>query len=377
MRVLHVGKYYPPRWGGMETVLKDICETISSQVDLRVVVANDKPLREEEVSTGFRLTRLANWRTLYSQPLTPGLWPILRREPAEIVHLHEPNPLALAFYLFAGHKGRLVIHYHSDIVRQRKLKWLYRPILELGLRRAEAIIAGSRELIDHSPILRRYRDKCRVIPFGIDLRPFLAINPEERPGTQTLRVLSVGRLSYYKGFRYLIKSMQGWEGELTIAGDGEQRAELESLARRLGLARRVHFLGRVGNSELLRCYRESDVFCLPSCAPSEAFGLVMVEAMGAALPVVSTDLPTGVRAVNLHGETGLVVPPADSEALAGAIRSLQASEERRRQMGINGRRRAQQRFSREVMAGSILRLYMAVASRQPGGIPRLQEEPEP
>lgn len=377
MRVLHVGKYYPPRWGGMETVLKDICETISSRVALRVVVANDKPRREEDVSSGFRLTRLANWRTIFSQPLIPGLWPILRREQAEIVHLHEPNPLALIFYLLAGHQSRLVIHYHSDIVRQRKLKWIYRPILELGLRRATAVIAGSRELIDHSPILRRHRGKCLVIPFGIDLRPFLAIDPAARPRTETLRVLSVGRLSYYKGFRYLIESMPGGEGELTIAGDGEQRAELESLVKRLGLAHRVHFLGRVGSSDLLRCYREADVFCLPSCAPSEAFGLVMVEAMGAGLPVVSTDLPTGVRAVNVHGETGLVVAPADAEALAGAIRSLQASEGRRRQMGINGRRRAQQRFSREVMADSILNLYKAMDSRSPGGVPLFQEEPEP
>lgn len=366
-RVLHVGKYYPPRWGGMETVLKDICETIAARVQLRVVVANESPRQEEDRSAGFHLTRLATWRTLCSQPLTPGLWGLLRRERAEIVHLHEPNPLALALFLLARHQGRLVIHYHSDIVRQRKLKWLYRPILELGLSRAGAIIAGSRELIDSSPVLARHRAKCLVIPFGIDLRPFLALDPHVRAAAPGRRVLAVGRFSYYKGFQFLIESMTHWDGELTLVGDGELRAELEAAARRLGVAARVHFTGRVGEEELIRRYREADLFCLPSCERSEAFGLVMVEAMGAALPVVSTDLPTGVRAVNQHGETGLVVAPGEPSALGAAISSLLGDPERRLRMGLAGRERAVRLFSREAMAESILRLYAAVAPPEAGG----------
>ncbi|MBK7927036.1 MAG: glycosyltransferase [Bryobacterales bacterium] len=360
-RVLHVGKYYPPRWGGMETALKDICETLAPRVDLRVVVANDAPRQEEDRSSGFHLTRLATWRTLFSQPLTPGLWRLLRRERAEIVHLHEPNPLALALFLLARHRGRLVIHYHSDIVRQRKLKWLYRPILELGLSRAGAIIAGSRELIDGSPVLARHRAKCLVIPFGIDLRPFLPLDAQARAAAPGRRVLAVGRFSYYKGFQFLIESMAHWEGELTLVGDGELRAELEATARRLGVEARVHFTGRVSQEELVRHYREADLFCLPSCERSEAFGLVMVEAMGAALPVVSTDLPTGVRAVNQHGETGLVVAPGEPSALGAAISSLLGDPERRLRMGLAGRERAVRLFSREAMAESILRLYAAVA----------------
>jgi len=360
IKVLQIGKYYPPRWGGMETVLKDICETISHHVELSVVVANDKDCLEEDNAAGFHLTRLANWRTLCSQPITPGLWSALRRKPAAIVHLHEPNPLALALFLVTGHRGRLVIHYHSDIVRQWKLKWLYRPILKRGLRRAEAIIAGSQELIDGSDVLRNWREKCFVIPFGIDLRPFLELNPASRRGASRRRVLAVGRLSYYKGFQFLIESMPLWDGELTLVGDGEMRGELVALIGRLGLASRVHLKGRVDSTELLRCYQEADVFCLPSCERSEAFGLVMVEAMGAGLPVVSTDLPTGVRAVNRHRETGLVVQPGDPRALAQAFQSLFSDEETRLAMGAAGRERAQRLFSREVMADSILRLYRAV-----------------
>ncbi|MEP7361853.1 MAG: glycosyltransferase [Acidobacteriota bacterium] len=360
IKVLQIGKYYPPRWGGMETVLKDICETLSPRVELSVVVANDRGRREEDRSAGFHLIRLPTWRTLFSQPITPGLWAALRSKPAEIVHLHEPNPLALSLYLLARHRGRLVIHYHSDIVRQRKLKWFYGPVLERGLRRAEAIIAGSQELIDGSTVLAKWRDKCLVIPFGIDLRPFLQLNATQRRGSRRRQVVAVGRFSYYKGFQFLIESMRMWDGELSLVGDGEMRGELEAQVARLGLAHRVHLQGRVDAAELLRCYQDADVFCLPSCERSEAFGLVMVEAMGAALPVVSTDLPTGVRAVNRHGETGLVVPPGDPRALAEAMESLFSDEEKRLAMGMAGRERAQRLFSREVMADSILRLYQAV-----------------
>lgn len=359
MKVLHVGKYYPPRWGGMETALKDICEGIAPEVELEVIVANDAPRKIVEPQPGFQLTRLANLRTVFSQPLTPGLLRRLQANDAEIVHLHEPNPLALACFLLSGHPGRLIIHYHSDIVRQRKLKWLYRPILERGLARAETIVAGSQELIDNSPHLASYREKCLVIPFGIDLRPYLKITRSQRAGPK--RILAVGRLSYYKGFHHLIDAMPAIDAHLTIAGAGELHAELQSQIAALGLESRVLLAGRVGESELINLYREADVFCLPSCERSEAFGLVMVEAMGAALPVVSTDLPTGVRAVNRSRETGIVVPPGDPGALSQALRELLDDEDLRLRYGRAGRERAQRLFSREAMAVSILHLYRALA----------------
>jgi len=360
MKVLHVGKYYPPRWGGMETALKDICEGIAPQVDLEVLVANDSRRPVVERHAGFELTLLANFRTVFSQPITPALLGRFWDNDAEIVHLHEPNPLALTCFLLSGHPGRLVIHYHSDIVRQRKLKWLYGPILERGLARAEAIVAGSQELVDTSPHLARYRRKCLVIPFGIDLRPFLKIGRPPRTGPK--RILAVGRLSYYKGFHHLIDAMPALDAHLTIAGAGELHGALQSQIAARGLESRVLLAGRVGEAELLDLYRDADIFCLPSCERSEAFGLVMVEAMGAALPVVSTDLPTGVRAVNRHGETGSVVPPGDANALSQALRQLLDDEELRSRYGRAGRERAQRLFSREAMAIGILNLYRALAS---------------
>jgi rhamnosyl/mannosyltransferase len=361
VKVLQIGKFYPPRWGGMETAVKDICETLAGRVDLDVVVANEDRRRILEPKSGFRVLRLPNWRTVFSQPITPGLLPVLQRDRADIVHLHEPNPLALACFLASRHRGRLIIHYHSDIVRQRFLGALYRPLLELGFSRADAIVTGSQELITNSRLLSRWKHKCVVIPFGIDLAPFLGIDAgQRRQRTSSPVILAVGRLSYYKGFQYLIDAAREVDCRIVIAGQGELKEALQRQIRDRRLTDRVTLAGKVTFPELLGLYEDADIFCLPSCERSEAFGLAMVEAMGAALPVVSTDLPTGVRAVNRDGETGIVVTPGDSRALAEALSRLAVNRQMRWDMGDAGRRRAEEFFTRERMGQSILGLYNAV-----------------
>jgi len=357
MKVLQIGKFYPPRWGGMETVLKDICETTQDSIDLQVVVANEANTTVNETRDGVPVTRLASWGTWFSQPITPGIMSALRRSDADLVHLHEPNPLATTAYLASGFRGRLILHYHSDIVRQKRLRRLYRPLLDAALRKAEAIVVGSRELLDHSTVLAPFRSKCVVIPFGIDLKPFLAM--ERRPQPEPL-ILAVGRLSYYKGFHHLIEAMQGVPARLVIVGDGDLREAMEQQILHFGLSRQVRLAGRASFAQLLDWYAQADLFCLPSCATSEAFGLVMVEAMAAGLAVVSTDLPTGMRSVNVHGETGLVVPPAEPAAMREALSMLVNDRTTCRQFGENGRRRAAQIFDREKMGRQILNLYEAV-----------------
>ena len=361
MKVLQVGKYYPPYWGGMETAVKDISECLSNEVEMEVLVANSDSHCVEEVQHGVSIMRLLNIHTLFSQPITPGLFGELRRRQVDIVHLHEPNPLALACFLASGNPAKLVIHYHSDIVRQKTLMHFYRPILERGLERAEIIIVGSPHLIESSPILSKWRRKCVVVPFGIDLDPFLELPRIVRPQSP-VQVLAVGRLSYYKGFHHLIEAVREMDVRLVIAGDGELRQPLEQQVRECGLAARVRFAGRIPQAELLSLYAGSDIFCLPSCERSEAFGLAMVEGMAAGLPVVSTDLPTGVRLVNQHGSTGLVVPPADSAALARAIMTLAGDANLRVELGVAARDRAKRLFSRDVMGRAILDIYRRLDS---------------
>lgn len=344
----------------METALKDMCEVLSPSIDLEALVAADGPEMITETVRGVKVSRLASRGTVFSQPLVRGLGRRLREMEADVVHLHEPNPLAMVQFLLSRNPARLVIHYHSDIVRQKRLRWLYRPWLEAGLARAQSIVVGSQELLDNSEVLARWKHKCRVIPFGIDLEPFLALPRQPRWTGRTL-VLAVGRLAYYKGFHYLVEAMQKVDGaDLAIVGEGPERASLESLIAERQLGERVRLWGRLSDPDLLALYGQADVFCLPSCERSEAFGLVQLEAMGAALPVVSTDLPTGMRAINRNGETGLVVPPQDPAALTGAINRLSSDAALRNRMGAAARQRAQELFSRDVMGQRLLELYRNV-----------------
>jgi rhamnosyl/mannosyltransferase len=170
-------------------------------------------------------------------------------------------------------------------------------------------------------------------------------------------ILSVGRLIYYKGFEYAVQAMRDIQGQLLLIGDGPLRGALEALARRCGVADRVHFLGEIHNNAIAAYYHACDLFMLPSIARSEAFGIVQLEAMAAGKPVVNTALDSGVPFVSRHGESGLTVEPKYPKALAEAVNSLLKNPTWMRRLGEAGRQRVQVEFSKEVMAARVLDLY--------------------
>jgi rhamnosyl/mannosyltransferase len=172
----------------------------------------------------------------------------------------------------------------------------------------------------------------------------------------------VGRLVYYKGLDVLIQAMTKCPGTLALIGKGPLEAGLRRLCTDSGIASRVKFLGQVSDEQLVSFYHAADLLVLPSTQPTEAFGLVQVEAMACGLPVVSTDLPTGVPWVNQNGVTGLVVPPGDPDALAAAISRLLDDRALRTQMGEAGRRRAVEQFSGERMARDFIAAIEAVVA---------------
>jgi rhamnosyl/mannosyltransferase len=376
MKVVHVGKFYPPRWGGMETALKDLCEmSVAAGVEVEALVAHEGVQGRCEALNDVIVRRMGTPGMLFSQPITPAMPLHLSRSTADLVHLHEPNPLA-AFAWFVSRAKLagtpLLVHYHSDIVKQKQLARLYRPLQSRMFRSAAAIIVGSAELLESSAVLAPWRAKCEVIPFGIDLTPYVSLRRRPRRSGPP-RILAVGRPSYYKGFQYLITAMQSVDAELQIAGEGELQSELDSQIRQLGLASRVTLAGRVSETELLDLYQSADIFCFPSCERSEAFGLVQVEAMGAGLPVVATDLPTGARSVSVPGKTGLRVPPGDPRALARALRQLCENPELAARMGAAARQRAIREYSREAMGERVHRLYDRVLGRQHSHVESLLE----
>jgi rhamnosyl/mannosyltransferase len=281
-----------------------------------------------------------------------------------VVHLHHPNPSAFLSYLASGHRGGLVVTYHSDVVQQRLLNIVYEPIVRAVLTRADAIIVSSGEYLDSSPMLARYRDRCEVIPMAIAPEQFATADPaavaEIRRRYGDRIVLAVGRLVYYKGLEYLVQAMGQIRGHLVIVGQGPMREALVEQIRASGVEDRVSLVGHVPDTAPY--YHAARVFVLPSHLRSEAFGIVQLEAMASGLPVVNTRIPSGVPGVSVDGVTGLTVPPADSTALAHAISALLDDADRARQLGNAGRRRVAELYSLDGMTARTLALYERIST---------------
>jgi len=361
-RVLHVGKYYPPHMGGIETHLQSLCQELRRFVNLEVVVASDERRTLRETVEGVEVTRVGTSFNFSSAPVCPAMASAIREAQADLIHIHLPNPTAILAYFASRARGRLVLTYHSDIIRQKILGRAFWPFLRRALERAEAVIVATPKHISSSPILRRYSERCRVIPYGIEVGSF------QQPDAATVKdirrrhgpriVLGVGRLVYYKGFEFLIRAMKDVEGQLLIIGDGPLRASLQREAEELGLSDKVTFL--IDVNDVRPFYQAANVFALSSIARSEAFGIVQLEAMACGIPVVNTNLDSGVTFVSQDGVTGLTVPPADANALAQAINSLLDDPARSAQFGEAGRVRVAKEFSLEGMTRRTLELYAEV-----------------
>jgi rhamnosyl/mannosyltransferase len=366
LRVLHVGKFYPPHPGGMETHLRALCGELKQAVNVEVVVAGDERETVEEMIDGVKVARLGTLLNFAAAPVCPQMVRRIREASADIVHIHWPNPTAVLAYLASGHRGRLVFTYHSDIIRQKLLRIPFWPILRHALKRADAIIVSSPNYVNTSPVLQKFRNRCRVIPFGVPLEKFdradaIEVSKIHRQFGPRI-VLGVGRLVYYKGFEYLIRAMRNVEGHLLIVGDGPLRDELEREARAAGVSQRVTFL--TGVRDVLAYYHAADVFALSSVARSEAFGIVQLEAMACGKPVINTELDSGVPFVSPHQLTGLTVPPADDVALGQAINTLLDDPALIAKYGRAGRKRVEQEFNLEAMTRRTLQVYNEVMISQ-------------
>jgi len=362
----------------METVLWNLTEgLLDRSCEVTVLTAGDGPLDRQETVVGpmsgrkGRLVRASVFGHLNSQPLTLTLMGLIRREIAllnpDLVHLHLPNPLAAAAWLGLA-AGRspdsppLAVWYHADITRQRVGRFLVRPIVNRCLKQAVGISVSSETLASQSPVLALWQDKVGVIPFGIDPAPWNRITPAlDGP------FLFVGRLVPYKGLDVLLEALvRVPEAELVIIGDGPLESRLVEQAAKSGISRRVVFAGPMDQAGVAGHLTRARALVLPSVDASETFGLVQLEAMAAGVPVIASDLATGVREVGQPGRTCLLVPPGDVGALAGAMTRLLGDPVLADQLGASGRLRFQDRFTREKMIDRLLVWYSSLVDINPG-----------
>jgi rhamnosyl/mannosyltransferase len=364
MRILQVGKFYPPAPGGIETAIRALSEgLVAAGNTVTTLCFSESMNRSEETIGGVRVIRIPNFATLFSQPLNPKIFAELRKlaENADLVNLHMPNPLAEVASLALPGRIPIVVTYHSDVIRQRALLPFYKPVAKTMLTRARKIIVGSRFLRDDSSVLRAFSSKCAVVPYGLSPGEFV-VTPSIETKTAALEkehapfALFVGRLVPYKGLEYLIRAQAASGVNVVIAGDGPLREELEKLAKESG-AKGVRFLGRVDGETLAALYRSCLALILPSVAKTEAFGLVQVEAMAWGKPSIVSRLDSGIIEVNEEGKTALFVPPRDSGALSVAIRALAEDASLRETMGKAARQRFEEKFDPRGMIDSYLKIY--------------------
>jgi glycosyltransferase involved in cell wall biosynthesis len=371
-RVLHVGKYYPPAHGGMETFLADLIQAQRAYgIDASALVhgtpdPNDPPW----------LRRVAVRGSLLYTPISPGfraeLSSAIRRLRPDVLHLHLPNPSA--FWVLTLSVARAipwVVHWHSDVLGPEGHRAfnaayrLYRPLEQAVLAQAERIIVSSPPYLAASEPLAAWHDTCQVIPLGLDLARVLdhPEGPDPDPWPRgVLRLISVGRLAHYKGFETLIRAASRTEDvHLVIVGEGESHADLERLigaTTPAGEHPRVTLRGGVPEEEKWRLLAASDAFCLASRERTEAFGLSVLEAMSLGKPCLVTDLRgSGLPWLVQSSGAGQTIPLDDVAAWSRAMADLRGRPERADAMGCAARAAVAERFDIQVCQRAIAELY--------------------
>jgi len=359
MNILRIYKDYHPILGGIENHIKILAEAQAAAGHRVTVLVCDPGLRTRvETRNGVRIIKAGRLTTLASMPLSLSQPIALARLRPDVAHVHFPYPLGEVANWLLGRARATIITHHSDVVRQKGWLRLYGPLLRRVLRAADRIIATSPRYIETSPWLQPMREKCVVVPLGVDPTRFF---PPTNQSTSQPILLFAGRLRYYKGLDTLLHALVNLpDAHLDVVGDGPMRPPWENLAAELGIADRVRFLGQVDDTDLPKRYRQAHIFVLPANARAEAFGTVLLEAMASGLPCIATELGTGTSWVVQDGVTGLVVPPRDSQALAQAIRSLLDSPRRRAEMGRAARARVEAEFTQERMIARVQAVYEKV-----------------
>ncbi len=394
MKILHIGKYYPPVPGGMERFLADLVNAQRAAGD-EVTVLVHADARTAPHDDPSWLMRCPVWFRLIFAPVSPAfpfwLARAIREHAPDVIHIHMPNPSAFwALLLPSARKRPWVVHWHADVEPSRfklslRMAYPHYRIFERAvLERAEAIIATSRRYLESSEALRPWLPNCHVIPLGVDPQRLPDVAPDAGGalwGGPGLRVLAVGRLTYYKGFDTLVRALvHHGDKRLVVVGEGEERALIERVLSEAGNPTFIRLAGEVDDATLHRLLASCDVLCLPSRERTEAFGLVLVEAMRYSKPLVVGDVPgSGVSWVARRGQNAVLVPPGDAGAWSEALIGLAAHPEQREVMGRLGRERYEREFDIGIVASRVGWVYAlavklkakddAPLRRTPGAVP--------
>lgn len=375
LSVLQLGKFYPMS-GGVEKVMYELTtgfsELCGNKIHCDMMCATVKGgNRIIFISGGAKLICCRTLRKVAATMIAPSMITELKRtcNNYDIIHIHHPDPMACLALFMSGYKGKVILHWHSDIKKQKYLLELYRPLQEWLLRRADLILGTTDLYLTESPCLSNVQYKTACLPIGIDpIYPNIV-------GVETIRskykykkiIFSLGRLVAYKGYKYLIGAARYLSDDyvILIGGSGPLADELNAEIHKYGLEKKVELLGRISEEELPDYYGACKVFCLSSVQKTEAFGIVQIEAMSCGKPVVATNIPqSGVSWVNKNGFSGLNVEPGNSKELAEAIISITSDEKVYSTYSKNAKQRYKEMFTKSSMINKCSDFYFRLWREQ-------------
>ncbi len=367
LKVLHFYKtYYPDTFGGIEQVIYQLsesgaeCDVESTVLSLskRGNIDNQKigvqrvfyaKTNFEVASTPFSLSCIKKFKELANQ--------------ADIIHYHYPFPFMDMLHFLCRIKKPTVVSYHSDIVKQKFISRLYSPLMNRFLSSVDCIVAASPNYALTSPVLQKFESKVKIIPYGLNASSYPYVSDEtlkywrDRFGEKFF--LFIGAFRYYKGLQFLLEAAHMNSFPVVVLGGGGIERELRQQALELKLAN-VHFVGAISDTDKKALLQLSYSVIFPSHLRSEAFGITLLEGAMHGKPLISCEIGTGTSYINIDKQTGLVVPPGDSQALSKAMNVLWENTELAHQYGKHARERFNKYFTSGEMTKKYIDLYLSI-----------------
>lgn len=358
MKILQINKFYNPEIGGVETVVQQYSETACKSYEVTVLCAskNLKLKTTKESLNNVNIIRCGSLGTFFSMPVSFSFIIYFLRiyKQYDILHFHEPFPLASILSPFISRKKKIVITWHSDIIKQKFLKSAVEFFQRKMCEKADIITTTSPNLLNSSKVISKYKNKSYILPLGLTISNYTQSNLEGE------YILYIGRLSYYKGIEVILNAFEKSTSKLPlyIVGDGDDKIISKINLVKANSSKKIVFINRFVSEEEKREFLLNCAFLVfPSIEESEAFGIIQLEAMISGKPVINTSLNTGVPYVSLHDQTGLTVKPKCINELSNAINLLSDDVSKRNSFGENAIKRVNDKFSNVILFDKLRNIY--------------------
>lgn len=365
IRILQLGKFHPIK-GGVEKVMYAFMLGLASRgitCDM-LCASDDEEVGVTQVTPKARLIKVKTMTKKASTMISPAMVSLLKKIcfRYDIIHIHLPDPMAVVALMLSGYKGKVVAHWHSDILKQRILLQFFKPLQSWVINRADLILGTTPIYVEQSKALANAQHKVSYLPIGVRERApepeMVAMIRNQYPGKKI--IYSMGRLVEYKGYEYLIEaaSLLPDDYVVLIGGSGPLKGELQDMVQKFQLQRKVFILGFIPREVESAYYGACDVFCLSSTLKTEAYAIVQVEAMSCGRPIIATNIPgSGVSWVNQHGESGLNVAPCSSKEIALAAQMICEDAYLYERLSMGALRRYHKLFTQEAMTDGLIEQY--------------------